>query len=124
MGTRIARLFQVAIVVFGFATTATAQSDPLHRGVVHDQTGTPMPGVVVTIQHPQQEVVRVVLTDQWGEYAVGDLERGTRYTIRLTHPRFRPEKVQAAAGDHINVTLKPRRRYRSAVRQASNVERP
>ena len=122
MGTRIARLFGAAIVVFGFATGAAAQSDPIHRGVVYDHTDVPMPGVVVTIHHPQQQAVRVVLTDQWGEYAVADLERGTRYTVSLSHPLFRPARVQAAAGDHINVKLKPRRSLR-LVAQGAHGER-
>jgi len=116
MAARIARFFAAAAVVFGFATGAAAQSahsGRLHRGVVHDHTGAPVPGVVVTLEHPQQTAVRVVVTDLWGEYAVGDLDRTTRYIVQVSHPQFRPARLTAAAGDHVNVRLKPRRSSRA-----------
>lgn len=110
MGTRIRRLFMAAAVVFGFATGAAAQSDPVHRGVVHDHTGAPMPGAVVTIQHPQRTAVRVALTDEWGEYVVGALQPGVRYKVHVSHPKFRETRLQASAGEQVIVKLKPRRR--------------
>jgi hypothetical protein len=122
MGTRIRALLGAAAVVFGLATGAAAQSGPL-RGVVHDHTGTPMPGAVVTIAHPQQTAVRVVLTDLRGEYAVGELERGTRYKVDISHPEFRKVRLQASAGERVHVTLKPRRSCRSASRQEADAGR-
>jgi hypothetical protein len=122
MGTRIRSLFAAAAVVFGFAPGAAAQPDPI-RGVVHDHMGTPMPGVVVTVEHPQQTAVRVVLTDLQGQYAVGQLERGTRYTVHVSHPKFRKARVKAAAGERINVKLKPRRSCQHEAQQAAAVAR-
>jgi hypothetical protein len=118
MGTRIRSLFTAAAVVFGSATGAAAQPDPL-RGVVHDHTGTPVPGVVVTVEHPQQTAIRVVLTDLQGQYAVRELERGTRYNIHVSHPKFRQARVKASAGDRVNVKLKPRRSCERGAQQAA-----
>ena len=126
MGTRIRTLFGAAAVVFGLATVTTgaaAQSNPVHKGVIQDHTGAPMPGVVVTVEHPQQEVVRVVLTDLHGEYAVGELEPGVRYKVHVSHPEFRKTRLHASAGDKVIVKLKPRRSSRSAAQQASSVAR-
>ena len=124
MGTRIRSLFAAAAMVFGFAAGVAAQSDPVHRGIVHDHTGAPMSGAVVIIQHPQQTAVRVALTDEWGEYAVSGLEHGVRYKLQVSHPRYRKTQLQASAGDHVIVKLKPRRRSSgSAAQPASTVAR-
>lgn len=126
MGTRIRRLAGAAAVVLGVAGSAAAQSahsGALHRGVVYDQRGAPLPGVVVTLEHPQDKGVRVALTDLWGEYAVADLDRGTRYIVRISHPGFEGTRLKAAAGDHINVTLKPRRPARAGGLAPSAVAR-
>ena len=122
MGTRIRSLFAAAAVVFGFATGAAAQSAPL-RGMVHDHTGTPMAGVVVTVEHPQQTAVRVVLTDLRGQYAVDELERGTRYNVHVSHPKFRKARLKASAGDEVTVKLKPRRSGERGAKQAATVAR-
>lgn len=122
MGTRISTLVGAAVVVFGIATGAAAQSGPVHRGVVHDHRGTPLPGVVVTIAHPGQNAVRVVLTDLRGEYSVPELEHRTRYDIQVSHPEFRKTRLRAAPGDRITVTLKPRRSCWIARRQGSRGE--
>src|SRR5688572_23723447 len=112
MGTRIRRLFAGAVVVFGFAATAAAQPAPL-QGIVQDHAGNPLPGVVVTIAHPQETVVRVVVTDLQGGYAVDQLERGTQYRVRISHPDFRKARLKVWAGDRITVRLNPRRSFRS-----------
>lgn len=122
MGARIRRLIGAAVVVFGTATGAAAQDAPAHRGIVHDHTGTPLPGVVLTIVHPDETAVRVVVTDLLGAYAVGDLERGTRYTIHVSHPEFRKTRLRAAPGDRVSVTLKPRRACWIARRQGPRGE--
>jgi hypothetical protein len=123
MSTRIRRLIAAAAVVFGFATGAAAQSTAFHRGVVQDHRGAPVPGVVVTVQHPQDTAVRVVLTNLHGEYEVGDLEHGVRYRLQVSHPEFRKTRLQASADDHVIVRLKPRRPCRSAAVQATAVAR-
>ena len=112
-------MFAAAAVVFSITTSAAAQSGPL-RGVVQDQNGSPVPGVVVTIEHPQQTAVRVVLTDLQGTYAVDQLESGTRYKVRVNHPKFRRARLNASAGEHVNVRLKPRRSCPPEARQASD----
>jgi hypothetical protein len=122
MSARIRSLAMAAAVVFGIATGAAAQSNPI-QGVVHDATGTPVPGVVVTISHPQQATVRVVLTDLQGRYVVNELDPRTQYDVQVSHPKFRKTRVKAGAGDEINVTLKPRRSCRPAARQAAAVAR-
>ena len=120
MGARIRSLVGAAAVVFGCATGAAAQSAPL-RGRVHDHTGTPMAGVVVTVEHPQQTAVRVVLTDLRGQYAVDELERGTQYNVRISHPEFRKARLKASAGDEVTVKLQPRRSCERGVKQAAIV---
>lgn len=120
MGTRIRGAFAAAAVVFGFATSAAAQPAPL-QGVVQDHAGKPLPGAVVTIEHPEQTAVRVVLTDLQGSYAVDELEHGTRYTLRVSHPKFRKARLKASPGERVNVTLKPRRLCRHEARTAAHV---
>ena len=119
MSTRIRGIFAAAAVVFAISTSAAAQPRPL-EGVVHDHMGHPVPGVVVTIEHPQQTAVRVVVTDLRGTYAVSELDSGTRYTVRVSHPHFRKVRLNAVPGDRINVRLKPRRLCRPEAQQASN----
>lgn len=119
MGTRIRALLAVAAVVFGFGAAAEAQSNGPLRGLVRDHTGLPLPGVVVTVEHPQREAVRVVLTDLRGEYEVTNLDRGTRYSVLVSHPQFRKARLEAEADDRITVRMKPKRRCRSGRRPDS-----
>ena len=123
MGTRIRGFVGAAAVVFGFTTGAAAQSMTVHTGIVRDHTGVPVAGVVVTVQHPQETAVRVVVTDLRGKYEVPELERGIRYTVQVSHPEFRKTRVQASAGDHVTVQLKPRRSSRHAGQAATTVAR-
>jgi hypothetical protein len=121
MSTRIRGLLTAAAVVF--ATTAAAQSAPL-QGVVRDESGRPVPGVVVTVEHPEETAVRVVLTDLNGRYAVRELERGTRYRVEASHPSFRKARVAAEPGRGVIVTLKPRRSCPTEGQQSLHAPRP
>jgi hypothetical protein len=119
MGTRIRSTLLAAAVVFGLAMHAAAQPAPL-QGEVRDQTGQPLPGVVVTVEHPEETAVRVVLTDLHGQYTVRGLDRSTRYDVEVSHPRFRKTRLEAAGGERVSVRLKPRRSCRSGGEQASH----
>lgn len=112
MGNRIRTPLAIAALVFGFGTGAAAQSNGVLRGLIRDQTGKPVPGVVVTVEHPRQAAVRVALTDLRGEYAVPGLDRGTVYKVEVSHPQFRKKQLQAEADDRVTVRIKPRRNCR------------
>jgi hypothetical protein len=116
-------LLATAAVVLGLATGTQAQTGPIHRGIIYDHTGTPMPGAVVTITHPQDSVVRVVITDQWGEYVVRALDPRARYDVEVSHPHFRRARLRVVPAGYVNVTLKPRKSNRSAAPPMSVVAR-
>jgi hypothetical protein len=40
--------------------------------------------------------------------------------VDVSHPQFRKARLKALAGDHLTVTLKPRRSCRSAAAQESS----
>jgi hypothetical protein len=124
MSTRIRRFSATAAVVFGFVSAAAAQSVPSQRGMVRDHTGTPVPGAVVTVQHPQKLAVRVALTDLQGEYSVEPLEGGVQYVVRVSHPQYRQAQLRASAGEPLAVNLKPKRCAAGRKRAAVNAERP
>ena len=109
MEARIRTLLAAAVVVFGLATAVSSQPDAVLTGVVHDHTGAPAVGAVVTIAHPEQKQVRVVATNLYGEYAVAGLDRHTIYEVHVSHPQFRKARLQARADGHLRVQLKPRR---------------
>jgi hypothetical protein len=121
MKARIRTLLAAAAVVFGFATHSQGQTGPIHRGIIYDHTGAPMPGAVVTFSHPQDSAVRVAVTDQWGEYAVRALDPRTRYVVEISHPAYRTARMQTSPASYINVRLKPRRPYRDGNRPAELV---
>lgn len=58
-------------------------------GTVHDTTGTPIPGVTVSLGAKQ------VSTDVGGTFVFKDVAPG-RYEIKVEHPAFRPATVQVA----------------------------
>jgi hypothetical protein len=102
-----------AVLALGLATAADAQYTAAIRGVVHDTTGRPTPGVVVTVTHPTEPVVRVAVTNLRGEYVINWLEPGRGYIVHVTHPNFRKQRLEARAAAAIQepteVRLKPRR---------------
>jgi hypothetical protein len=102
-----------AVLVLSLAATADAQYSAAVRGVIHDATGRPAPGVVVTLSHPTAPVVRVAVTNLKGEYVVRGLEPGVEYVVHLTHPNYRKERLEArayaAVQEPTRVQLTPRR---------------
>jgi hypothetical protein len=124
MSTRIRLIFAAAAVVFGFVSAAAAQSAPSQRGMVRDHTGTPLPGAVITVQHPEKLAVRVALTDLQGEYSIEPLEGGVEYVVRVSHPRYRGAQLRATAGEPLAVNLKPKRCAAGRKRALASAERP
>ena len=104
--------------MLGMAAPAWAQGGGVLKGSVHDVSGAPLPGAVVTVSDPQQMRVRVAITDLRGEYVVEGLERTTEYRVEVSHPKFRKRELQAQPHDGAAepITLEPRRRC-SAGRQ-------
>jgi hypothetical protein len=100
-------------LVLALTTASEAQYTATVRGVVQDGNGRRTPGVVVTLTHPTERIIRVAVTNLRGEYEIRGLEPGAEYRVRLTHPNFRTEHVSArayaATRPAAEVELKPRR---------------
>lgn len=94
----------VALLVLGFADSASAQSTI--SGLVTDATGAVLPGVTVEASSPALiEKVRTAVTDADGRYAVVDLRPGL-YTVAFTLPgfsTFRREGIEVAANISVPV---------------------
>ena len=113
MSHLIRRTAFAVLLVLGLAPTADAQYVAAVRGVIYDAVGRPTPGVVVTLTHPTRPVVRVAVTDLRGEYVIRGLEPGAAYVVRVTHPKFRKQRLEARAYAAVHeptpVRLEPRR---------------
>lgn len=70
------------------------------RGTVSDASGATLSGALVTVQN-----VRTATTDASGAFSF-DLPDGS-YTVRASHPAYRPETRVAAAGDVVAFALQP-----------------
>jgi hypothetical protein len=100
MSSRVWRLgATAALVVLTFSSASAAQTGAVLSGIVHDRTGEPVSGVVLTIVDPLKRDTRVVLTDLRGKYFVDRLHYGVEYAIDLSHPRFRHSRVRATANE-------------------------
>ena len=78
------------------------------RGTVHDATGAPLVGAVVTaaITSPAAHE-RIVLSDKRGSFFIPNLLAG-QYSIKVSMPRFLPvqkNSIQLNAGSTANVTV-------------------
>src|SRR4051812_44397658 len=85
----ITRLLLICGLVTG-PTVAWAQSSSTAAiaGIVRDSTGAVLPGVTVEAASPALiEKVRVVATDDQGNYKIFDLRPG-KYTVTFTLPGF------------------------------------
>ena len=112
MAGRIRALVAAAAVILGFGSASAAQTGGVLSGVVHDRTGNPVPGVVLTVLDPAKPEPRVVITDQRGSYSVDRLHSGTEYAVSVSHPRFRKSRVRARANEGeapVHITVHPRR---------------
>jgi hypothetical protein len=105
MGTHIRGLLFALMLVAG-AEGAAAQDSASIRGVVRDHTGTPLPGAVITLAHPDEAQVRVVITDLEGEYRVDGLEAATEYRLEISHPQFRKRELRIRPGTAAGETIR------------------
>ena len=99
MASTIRKVAGAAALVLTIVPAAAAQTGGVLSGVVHDGTGNPVAGVVLTIVDPEEPGARVVITDERGAYFVDRLHYGTPYAIDVSHPRFRKSRLQANANE-------------------------
>jgi Carboxypeptidase regulatory-like domain len=83
----VRRLFEVVVLILGFAAAAQAQS--AIAGVVRDSSGAVLPGVSVEAASPALiEGTRAVITDAAGGYRIENLRPG-EYVVTFTLTGFR-----------------------------------
>ena len=64
------------------------------EGVVQDDTGTALPGAMVTIRDERTDQTRTTAVGSDGNFRVGSLQPGGPYTITVTAPGFEGQTVQ------------------------------
>ena len=112
MWSKVWTLAATAALMLAFSSAAAAQTGAVLSGVVHDRTGEPVSGVVLTIVDPVKRDTRVVVTDLRGMYFVDRLHYGVEYALDVSHPRFRNSRVRATANEGekpVDITLVPPR---------------
>ena len=92
-------LAATAVLVLAFSSAAAAQMGAALSGVVHDRTGEPVAGVVLTIVDPVEGNSRMTISDSEGIYFVDRLHYGVLYALDVSHPRFRKSRVRARANE-------------------------
>lgn len=100
-----------AALVLGIAAPASGQQGLL-AGTVLSPSGAGVPGVVITVWHPEDAHVRVAVTDSRGEYVVKDMDESTAYRVEISHPQFRTTELRGRPAEiraQEVVTLEPRR---------------
>ncbi len=63
------------------------------RGVVTDDSGDALPGVLVTVRNEAQGLTRTTTTDEDGEYRVRNLPIGSNYSVAVEMDGFGSERV-------------------------------
>ena len=105
-------LVATAMLVLAFSSAAAAQTGAVLSGVVHNRTGEPVSGVVLTIEDPITGDTRVAISDSRGMYFVDRLHYGTQYAVDVSHPRFRESRMWASANEGdtaVDIALVPQR---------------
>jgi hypothetical protein len=101
----------VAVVALLVPAGVSAQQAGAIAGVVRDTTGGVLPGVAVEASSPALiEKVRVVTTDDAGQYRIVDLRPGV-YSVTFALPGFstvRRDGIELSAGFTANVTVELR----------------
>jgi Carboxypeptidase regulatory-like domain len=92
-------LVATTVLVLAFPSAAAAQMGAVLSGTVHDRTGEPVAGVVLTIVDPVEGDTRIAISDGGGRYFVDRLHYGVRYAVDASHPRFRKSRVRATANE-------------------------
>src|SRR5712672_2265428 len=91
----------VLALLFVLPGNAAAQDNGSIAGVARDTTGAVLPGVTVEASSPALiEKVRVVVTDDQGNYKIVDLRPGT-YSVTFTLPgfsTFKREGIELSTG--------------------------
>lgn len=112
MSSRALTPLASAVLVLAFSSAAAAQTGAVLSGVVHDRTGDPVSGVVLTIVDPVKGDTRVAISDNRGAYFVDRLHYGVQYAVDVSHPRFRKSRVRARANEGetaVHIALVPPR---------------
>ena len=96
-------LLAAALMVFGLAVPAAAQSAAVVVGSIVDQTGAPLAGVRVTIRGVE---VRMAATGAAGDFAFPDVPEGD-YEISAELSGFERARraVRVLAGERVTVSL-------------------
>ncbi len=96
-------LLAAALMVFGLAVLAAAQSAAVVVGSIVDQTGAPLAGVRVTIRGV---AVRIAVTGTAGDFAFSDVPDGD-YEISAELSGFERARraVRVLAGERVTVSL-------------------
>src|ERR1700730_6186247 len=88
MSVRRSLMIAWALLLLPIAVRAQTATSGSIAGVVKDTTGAVLPGVSVEAASPALiEKVRVVVTDDQGQYKIIDLRPGT-YNVTFTLPGF------------------------------------
>jgi hypothetical protein len=103
------RLAPLALLLFalGIATAAAQVTTAALSGIVADETGGALPGVVVTIRAVETGAVRVVTTDGQGRYRAAALEPGT-YEVAAELQGFQTTRradIRLSVGQSLVVNL-------------------
>jgi hypothetical protein len=94
------------------AWPAGAQNGAVLTGTVRDASGVAVPGVVVTVTAADASTVRVVVTNEQGDYSVDDVMSGQQYVIDTSHREFHRVRLRltvAATPQVLDLRLKPKR---------------
>ena len=105
-------LLCMVIAALVAATPAFAQATASLRGKVLDETGEPMPGVVVKLANPSAPVGNLaVVTDTSGVFVFLSLPAGREYTLTATVPDYAtivagPLDLTSGKETRLSLTLK------------------
>lgn len=112
MGKTHHRLIVGLGLVLTMAWSAGAQDTARLTGTIRNTAGTAVPGVVVTVTANDSSIVRVVATNEKGEYAVNGVMPWQEYVVEASHPQFEKVRVRvkpAAPAQDLSLRLKPKR---------------
>jgi hypothetical protein len=103
---RVRRLLRFLLPAFILLTAiASAQSvDVTVKGIVIDQTGAVLPGVIVTATNSQTRLVRSATTDSEGLYGLPPIPPGI-YEVKAELAGFRPQ-IRANQNLHVGTTIR------------------
>src|SRR5438093_3136519 len=107
------RLFRITALIIGFVTLTgaivSAQSTAQISGTARDQSGGVLPGVEVSLTQTNTGLVRTVVTNETGSYAMPNLPVGP-YKLEASLPGFRTYVqtgivLQVNANPEINIVM-------------------